>query len=98
MDRHRFLSTLHKVMADSTQAAFAQRLGVSAGLLSRIRSGQRQPGWRVIRALLREFPEIPLAEWGLSAEEEQPKSASRAQAVPNKASRPPQRPKMGDLP
>lgn len=77
MDRQKFLSTLHKVMADSTQAAFARRLGVSAGLLSRIRSGQRRPGWRVIRALLREFPEVSLAEWGLSEPGDKPQDAPR---------------------
>lgn len=65
MKQDYFLDKLHQVMGDDTQDAFATRLGISGTTLSRIRSGKRRPGWRVIRALLREFPNVTLAEWGL---------------------------------
>jgi transcriptional regulator with XRE-family HTH domain len=65
MDHRRFIKTLYAVMGDESQKAFAKRLGISSATLSRIRSGLRRPGWRVIRALRREFPTITLAEWGL---------------------------------
>ncbi len=65
MDRPRFLHKLYEVMANETQVAFARRLGVSPSTLSRIRTGEREPGWRFIYALLREFPHISPAEWGL---------------------------------
>lgn len=65
MDRTRFLHKLYEVMANETQAAFARQLGVSPSTLSRIRSGKRKPGWRFVCALLREFPQISPAEWGM---------------------------------
>jgi transcriptional regulator with XRE-family HTH domain len=65
MDRQRFLRTLHQAMGDESQQDFAQRLGIGASTLSRIRSGQRQPGWRVVRALRHAYPDISLEEWGL---------------------------------
>jgi transcriptional regulator with XRE-family HTH domain len=78
MDRSRFLRQLYEVMADETQAAFARRLGVSASTLSRLRTGERNPGWRFIRALLREFPQVSMAEWGLL--EGNPSAASKGEA------------------
>ena len=65
MNQKRFLRQLYEVMGDETQKAFAARLGLSDATLSRLRSGQRQPGWRVIRALRREFPHLSLHDWGL---------------------------------
>ena len=54
------IEALHKIEAEQylSLRGLAHKLGISAGHLSMIFSGQRRPGMRFVRAVLESFPEV----------------------------------------
>ena len=54
------IRALRKIEADQylSLKGLAHKLGLSAGYLSMIFSGKRQPGMRFVRAVIEHFPEI----------------------------------------
>ncbi len=55
VDRERFLETIWRLQGDGTQRDLAEALGVAPSTITRVLSGQRSPGARLIMAMMNEF-------------------------------------------
>ncbi|MGQ9586122.1 MAG: helix-turn-helix domain-containing protein [Anaerolineae bacterium] len=65
VDRERFVSKLMELQGYETQLALARRLRVHPSTITRIYSGQRNPGLRLVTAILRAFPHLRPEDLGL---------------------------------
>lgn len=52
------ITSLKTKAAAASQREVAARLGISDAMMSRILSGQRMPGNRTLKAIVREYPDL----------------------------------------
>ena len=64
-DRERFVAKLMELQGYDTQLALARRLRVHPSTITRVYSGQRNPGLRLVTAVLRAFPHLKPEDLGL---------------------------------
>ena len=65
IDRERFVAKLMELQGYDTQLALARRLRVHPSTITRVYSGQRNPGLRLVTAVLRCFPHLRPEDLGL---------------------------------
>ncbi|NLE76999.1 MAG: helix-turn-helix transcriptional regulator [Chloroflexi bacterium] len=65
IDRQRFVQKLMELQGYETQLTLARRLRVHPSTITRIYSGQRSPGLRLVTAVLRAFPQVRPEDLGL---------------------------------
>lgn len=68
IDRERFVAKLMELQGYDTQLALARRLRVHPSTITRVYSGQRNPGLRLVTAVLRAFPHLRPEDLGLVPE------------------------------
>ena len=68
IDRERFVAKLMELQGYDTQLALARRLRVHPSTITRVYSGQRNPGLRLVAAVLRSFPHLRPEDLGLVPE------------------------------
>lgn len=66
IDRERFVAKLMELQGYDTQLALARRLRVHPSTITRVYSGQRNPGLRLVMAVLRAYPQLKPEELGLT--------------------------------
>ena len=65
IDRERFVAKLMELQGYETQLALARRLRVHPSTITRVYSGQRNPGLRLVTAVLRAFPQLRPEDLGI---------------------------------
>ena len=65
IDREQFVTKLMELQGYETQLTLARRLRVHPSTITRVYSGQRNPGLRLVASVLRAFPHLRPEDLGL---------------------------------